>query len=126
MEARQEERTMVRGFSRPFLPPIAFRAKTNSLVPRTGRGGGKARWHAPFEEVLDGARRGAGLKTGPRLLNGGQGGLQEGEFLGGSGGWPERVCTGSLERELFSGTVERVCTGSLERESVVLGELSEE
>ena len=67
---------MVRRFSRPFLPPIAFRAKTNSLVPRTGRGEGKARWHAPFEEVLDEARRGAGLRTGPRLLNDRQRGLQ--------------------------------------------------
>jgi len=34
--------------------------------PRKGRGGGKARGHAPFEQVLEGARRGAGPRTGRR------------------------------------------------------------
>ena len=48
--------------------------KTTSPAPRKGRGGGKARGHAPFEQVLDGARRGAEPKTGraegaePRLI----------------------------------------------------------
>ena len=39
----QEEATMVRGFSRPFLPPIAFRARIPAQLPRARDGGGAIR-----------------------------------------------------------------------------------
>ena len=39
----QEEATMIRGFSRPFLPPIAFRARIPAQLPRAQDGGGAIR-----------------------------------------------------------------------------------
>ena len=39
----QEEATMVRGFSRPFLPPIASRARIPAQLPRARDGGGAIR-----------------------------------------------------------------------------------
>ena len=39
----QEEATMVRGFSHPFLPPIASRARIPAQFPRARDGGGAIR-----------------------------------------------------------------------------------
>ena len=38
----QEEATMVRGFSRPFLPPIAYRARIPAQLPVHGMGEGRS------------------------------------------------------------------------------------
>jgi len=82
----RQNREISRGTDFPLVTPACFqrskvkkrwgsnfggrfpwlRAKTTSPAPRKGRGGGKARGHAPFEQVLDGARRGAEPRTGRR------------------------------------------------------------